>query len=206
MLSWWLTIIIIIAIGIVGGTIWEHNNSWRTWSECFGIISAVTALCFLILWLIGGIISTVDSKTINQRYYTAEKHELKSLLNMSEVKTTSSGSFIMAFGFGSGSTTTSEETKNYYYTLVYYDGIGSKIEKYDCAVSYISEEDIDKPYIEYINYEYTSTSSARNFINGGIFKFFDQGSVTINRFDKYILHVPKNTIKVQWDVSLANVK
>lgn len=204
MLNFWFTIVIIIAIS-VGISFIVEKYSWRDYGESFRIVVIITALCFLFLWLFGMAASDGDTKVIDERYYTAKKHELKSLMNTSEIKSSTNGGFVMGFGFGYGSVNQTEETKNYYYTLVNYEGIGSKIEKYDTSISYISEEDITTPYIEYINYKYKKITKP-NFINGGIFKEFDSEPLVVNRLDKYILHVPKNTVKVQWDVNLANVK
>lgn len=196
MFGFWGWIIISIILLVASAALMEtYCEYWENDSKC-----AILILLLFIMFI--GVPASYlvrDYNIENQIEVVQETHDIKSLMNTTE--TTSSSSAIFIMGFGSGSS--KEDNKSYYYTIVNYEGKGLKIEKYDCDTTYLVEEDIEQPYVEIIYKEY-DICFENNFFAGGLFKAeeFEHRSV----FDRYVLHVPENTIQIQWDVSLENLK
>lgn len=192
----WLIISLILLIStIILLNIFQYEDG------IYKLITVTVACTLTAIILIGTPIAFIVSFFTEYRDSQTsiiEVHNIKSLMNGNTIESKAGASFILASGYYS------KEDKNilYYYTTVEYDGLGFKIEKYESDKTYIKEEYIEQPYLEIV-YDQYELEYKTNWLAGGIFRPISAESKKI--VNKYILHVPLNTIQVDWDVSLQNI-
>lgn len=195
--SWLIIFIISLIAGTSAGIIFFNDDDVSSF--------VCTVICIFMVGIVpvSYLISSFSVEKKNVQEYVKESNGLKSLTNNNETTKNNSGSFIMGFGFGGGGYSSKEQSKSFYYTIVDYEGKGYKIEKYDCDITYIQEDDLEQPYVEVIYTKWDGVYK-KNIIAGIIFKPLTP--ITHESLERYILHVPKNTIQIEWDVSLENLK
>ena len=174
---WWLIFIIAFVIGII--------LSWYEEDLC--ALICVLLIAFIIFIGLGGI-SNVYKIVVKE--YEKEQYKIQGLENNITTTQNTNGAFVLGFGYINSNT--KEEMKYYYFKV---NDIGKKLETIEItnnSDTYIRETDEIEPCLIY---RYQET------INKGFWKWLFGENRHSDKIAE-ILVVPKNTIKIEYNVEI----
>lgn len=174
---WWLIFVVAFVFGFI--------LSWK--EEDFYPLLSCLFIALIVLVALGGI-SNVHKIVVKE--YEEEQYKIQGLENNITTSQNTNGAFILGFGYINSST--KEEMKYYYFKV---NDIGKKLETIEItnnSDTYIRETDEIKPCLIY---RYQET------LNKGFWKWLFGENRQSTKIAE-ILVVPKNTIKIEYNVEI----